>query len=93
MTQQEMHFPAPIAGYEHLRRGEKLVSYVAGSRRKPNAARLAPNRFVDLVFIPDLQATRGFTGNKDCIAHFSTRATIRGLHFFPKADRTKSELW
>jgi hypothetical protein len=69
------------------------VPDIARSGRKPNAARLAPDRFVDLVLVANCQGAGRFSGDKNCIAHLSAGATILGLHLSPKPDPPKPKLW
>jgi len=73
--------------------GEKLVSDIARRVCKPNAARLAPSRLIDFFLVADFQRARRFSGEKNCIAHFSPGAAVFGVHLFPKADTSEPELW
>jgi|SRR5271156_2374885 len=48
---------------------KQLVSYVARSGGESNAARLAPDRFIDLVLIANCKPAGGLSGDENCIAH------------------------
>jgi hypothetical protein len=70
-----------------------MLDDVSGSRRQPDAARLAPDGPIDLVFIADLQRARCLFDDEDRIAHLSTGTPILDGNLFPEADTSKSQFW
>ena len=71
---------------------KQLIPDVARCGGKSDAARLAPDCFVDFLLIANLQLAGRFSGKKKRITHFSARAAVLGLHLFPKANTPKPEL-
>ena len=69
-----------------------MLDDVSGSRRQPNAARLAPDGPINFLSIADLQRARRLSDDEDSIAHLSTGATILGGNFFPEAYASQSEV-
>jgi len=59
--------------------------------RQPDAARLAPDGPIDLIFIADLQCARCLSDDEDRIAHLSTGTPILDGNLFPEADTSKSQ--
>ena len=64
---------------------------VSGSRRQPDAARLAPDGPIDLIFIADLQCAGCLSDHEDRIAHLATGTPILDGNLFPEADTSKSQ--
>jgi hypothetical protein len=71
---------------------KQLIPDVARRGCKSNAAGLAPYCFVDFFLVANCQGSGRFSGDKNCIAHFSARTMVLGLYFFPEPDTPKPDL-
>ena len=71
---------------------KQLVANIARCGRQSDASRLAPDSFVDLLLVTDLQRTRGLC-KKNRITHFPPGQTVLALHFLPEPQRPELEIW
>src|SRR5262249_12828578 len=69
----------------------ELVADVTRRPRQSDAARPAPDRFVDFPLVPDLQIAPSYAGYENRIAHPASRARFPSFDFLPEFQAPKLE--